>query len=158
MQATSITSLLTSVSGYSFSNTRIPKACALITTACISNKRSVAIPLTHRQSSWMVLGLEHRESNSAHESQTANGWNQAGGRKSLGCSPEDTVMPCCQAAWRRGKPFRARLHSSSCVVMPVSASAMSFSDKLELSWPSFTPVAQRIESFEHGPSMGERLL
>jgi len=86
----------------------------------------------------MVLGLEHRESNSAHESQTANGWNQAGGRKSLGCSPEDTVMPCCQAAWRRGKPFRARLHSSSCVVMPVSASAMSFSDKLELSWPSFT--------------------
>jgi len=46
----------------------------------------------------MVLGLEHRESNSAHESQTANEWNQAGGRKSLGCSPEDTVMPCCQAA------------------------------------------------------------
>ena len=50
-----------------------------------------------------------------------------------GCSsPEDTVMPCCQAAWRRGKPFRARLHSSSGVVMPLSASAMSFSDKLEL--------------------------
>ena len=45
---------LTSVSGYSFSNTRIPKACALTTTTCISNKRSVAIPLTHRQSSWMV--------------------------------------------------------------------------------------------------------
>ena len=53
-------------------------------------------------------------------------------RKSLGCSPEDTVMPCCHAARRRGKPFRARLHSSSGVVMPLSASAMSFSDKLEL--------------------------
>ena len=56
-----------------------------------------------------------------------------------GCSSlEDTVMPCCHAARRRGKPFRARLHSSSGLVMPLSARAMSFSDKLELSWPSFT--------------------
>jgi len=37
---------------------RIPKACALTTTACISNKRGAAIPPTHRQSGWMVLGLE----------------------------------------------------------------------------------------------------
>jgi hypothetical protein len=58
LQATSFTSILTSVSGYSFSNTRIPKACALTTTTCISNKRSAAIPPTHQQSGWMVLGLE----------------------------------------------------------------------------------------------------
>ena len=50
LQATSITSILTSVRGYSFSNTRIPKACALITTTCTSNKRSAAIPPTHPQS------------------------------------------------------------------------------------------------------------
>ena len=50
LQATSITSILTSVRGYSFSNTRIRKACALITTTCISNKRSAAIPPTHPQS------------------------------------------------------------------------------------------------------------
>ena len=33
-----------------FSNTRIPKACALITTTCTSNKRSAAIPPSHPQS------------------------------------------------------------------------------------------------------------
>ena len=60
--ASHVTSLLTSVSGYSFSNTRIPKVCALTTTICISNKRSAAIPPTHRQSGWMVLGLEFEAS------------------------------------------------------------------------------------------------
>ncbi len=63
LQATSITSILTLVNGYSFSNTRIPKACALITTTCTSNKRSAAIPPT--QSGWMVLGVEFEERQAA---------------------------------------------------------------------------------------------
>ena len=61
----------------------------------------------------MVLGLEHRESNSAHESQTANEWNQAGGRKSLGCSPEDTVMPVVTPRGVEANPSGRFLEPSS---------------------------------------------
>jgi len=42
-QATLATSIRTSVSGYS-SGTKIPKACAFITTTCTSNKRSATNP------------------------------------------------------------------------------------------------------------------
>ena len=64
LQATSITSILTLVRGYSFSNTRIPKACALITTTCTSNKRSAAIPvpsenlirwICSRKENWLMI-------------------------------------------------------------------------------------------------------